>query len=236
MEAALSCAELSGNVLESARSLPSGARFYRCALQVNPYSYLQTHSKQTNYQDEASYNAAIINACKEHNVEVIAITDHYRVDGSEGLAQAAKEAGLFVFSGFEAVSKDGVHYICLFDLKTRDEFVGILGECGIHGVISGSPVGNKDSLELIECIRSHGGICIAAHATADQGGLLAVLKGQPRVNVWTSKELVVCSIPASVDNAPQGYRGILLNQDAQHKRNRPIAILNAQDVNDPADF
>ena len=33
--------------LQTALKLPNGARFYRCALQVNPFAYLSRHNKQT---------------------------------------------------------------------------------------------------------------------------------------------------------------------------------------------
>jgi hypothetical protein len=79
-------------------------------LQINPFAYLSRHSKQTSFRTEAEYNAAIIAACQEVGIEVIGVTDHYRVDESKGLVQAARAAGLFVFSGLEAVAKDGVHF------------------------------------------------------------------------------------------------------------------------------
>src|SRR5579863_4737738 len=99
--------------LNSALKLPNGARFYRCALQVNPYAYLARHSKPSTFKNEADYNAAIVAACKEAGIEVIGVTDHYRVHESVGLVKAARAAGIFAFGGFEAVSKDGVHFVCL---------------------------------------------------------------------------------------------------------------------------
>ena len=89
--------------LNTALALPNGARFYRCALQVNPFAYLARHNKQTAFQREEDYNAAIVDACHETGIEVIAVTDHYRVDESKGLVEAARAASLFAFSGFEAV-------------------------------------------------------------------------------------------------------------------------------------
>jgi hypothetical protein len=65
--------------LRDAIGLPNGARFYRCALQVNPFAYLARHAKATTFQAEAEYNAAIIETCLELGIEVIAVTDHYRV-------------------------------------------------------------------------------------------------------------------------------------------------------------
>ena len=69
-----------------------------------------------------------------------------------------------------------------------------------------------------------------------QGGLLKKLSGQSRVNVWTSSNLLACALPGPVSNAPDGIRPILENKDAQHKRVRILAVLNASDVNDPEDL
>ena len=41
--------------LTEALTLPNGARFYRCALQVNPFSYHGRHGKQNGFQTEADY-------------------------------------------------------------------------------------------------------------------------------------------------------------------------------------
>ena len=65
--------------MKAALELPNGARFYRCALQVNPFAYLNRYNKQTSYSSEVEYNAAIIAACQEAGIEVIGVTDHYRV-------------------------------------------------------------------------------------------------------------------------------------------------------------
>jgi hypothetical protein len=46
--------------LDTALRLPNGARFYRCALQINPYAYQARNNKQTAFRTEAEYNAAII--------------------------------------------------------------------------------------------------------------------------------------------------------------------------------
>lgn len=39
--------------LNEALKQPNGARFYRCALQVNPFAYHGRHAKQSTYQNEA---------------------------------------------------------------------------------------------------------------------------------------------------------------------------------------
>src|ERR1700683_2730701 len=95
--------------LAAAMSLPNGARFYRCALQVNPFDYVKRHAKATAYADEDAYNRAIVRACLDQGIEVIAVTDHYRVRTSERLRAAAAAAGIHVFPGFEAETKGGGH-------------------------------------------------------------------------------------------------------------------------------
>jgi len=99
--------------MQAALDLPNGARFYRCALQVNPFAYLDRHNKQTAFTSEDEYNKAIIDTCLEIGIEVIAVTDHYRAQHSGRLVRAARNAGLYAFSGFEAVTKDGVHFLAI---------------------------------------------------------------------------------------------------------------------------
>ncbi len=65
--------------LKKIQALPSGARFYRCAFQVNTFDYVTRHKHPTPFTDEASYNAALIESCKSHGVEIIGLADHYRI-------------------------------------------------------------------------------------------------------------------------------------------------------------
>ena len=224
--------------LAAAVTLPSGARFYRCALQVNPFAYLRRHKKQTAFRTEVEYNAAIIAACIETGIEVIGVTDHYRVHESMGLVQAARKAGIFAFSGFEAVTKDGVHFVCLFDPDMDSMLERFIGDCGVHDNQAPSPTGDLDSTELLSHAKTwgaRGAICFAAHVASD-GGLLKKLSGQPRVNAWKSSDLLACAIAGSVSDAPDNIRPILENKDGEHKRNRLVAVINACDVNSPEEI
>ena len=221
--------------MQAALDLPDGARFYRCALQVNPFAYLETHRKATPFTSEDEYNTAIIETCVDAGIEVIAVTDHYRVKHSAGLVRAARNANLHAFSGFEAVTKDGVHFLCLFDPDKDDVLERFIGDCGIHDSDRPSPTGTKDATELLEAAKAWGAVCIAAHVASD-GGLLRKLSGQSRINVWTHPDLLACALPGPVGDAPVGLRAILENKDAQHRRDRPLAVLNASDVNGPDDL
>ncbi len=222
-------------ILEALR-LPNGARFYKCALQVNPFEYLARHSRQSRFADETEYNSALVRACKERGIEVIAVTDHHRVRSAISLIELAKKAGIYVFGGFEAVTKDGVHFLCLFDPhRNYSTLERILGDCGIHGPEAESSPGKYDCQELLRECRDWDAICIAAHVSSD-GGLLTTLSGQSRINVWKSRNLLACSLPGPVSQAPPEFRFILENKDGNHKREHRIAVVNAQDVCDPTDF
>ena len=221
--------------MQAALDLPDGARFYRCALQVNPFAYLERHGKATPFTSEDEYNTAIIDACVDTGIEVVAVTDHYRVKHSAGLVHAVRNANLHAFSGFEAVTKDGVHFLCLFDPDKDESLERFIGECGIHGSDRLSPTGSKDAIELLEAAKAWGAVCIAAHV-ASEGGLLRKLSGQSRINVWTHPDLLACALPGLVGDAPDRLRPILENKDAQHRRDRPLGILNASDVNGPDDL
>ena len=223
------------NPMQAALNLPDGARFYRCALQVNPFTYLETHNRATTFTSEDEYNTAIIETCLEIGIEVIAVTDHYRVMHSASLVRAARNANLHAFTGFEAVTKDGVHFLCLFDPDKDDVLERFIGDCGILDRDRPSPTGSKDATELLEAAKAWGAVCIAAHV-ASEGGLLRKLSGQSRINVWTHPDLLACALPGPVGDAPDGLRPIIENKDDQHRRDRPLAVLNASDVNGPDDL
>lgn len=221
--------------IESALTAPIGARFFKCALQVNPFQYVIDNARKTSFADEVSYNAGLVAGLVDRGIEVIAITDHFRVAASVSLWRAAEAAGIIVLPGFEAVSKEGVHYLCLFDRSKRPEAIErAIGACGVHGDGKGA-VGGLDSLELLQCAQEWGAAFVAAHVVG-ANGLLSTLKGAPRAKVWTSPLLMACSLPGPVSAAQAAYRDILSNRDPAHKRQRPVAVVNAKDVSDPSDL
>ena len=229
---------------EFALTLPNGARFYKCALQVNPFDYLQRNHKPLPTDDESTYNAQFAARLKSEKIEVLAIADHYRIRASRTLISSALRTGAVVFAGFEAVTKDGVHFVCILDpigsspKELEDACAKVqakISDCGIHDESEVSPIGKYDSSEFLAECRRWGALTFAAHVT-EGGGLLRVLKGLPRVAVWTHKDLLACSIPSSVSALPVEYRSIVENQDAAHRRPRAVAVLNSQDANGPGDL
>jgi predicted ATPase len=78
-----------------------------------------------------------------------------------------------------------------------------------------------------------GGVVVAAHACG-ASGILTALAGQTRVRVWKSDALHAIALPGPREDVPQNCRNIVLNKEAEYERKRPVAIVNANDVSDPA--
>lgn len=211
----------------------SGAHFFKCALQVNPFEYLRRHSKPTKFRTETDYNTAMVDACRKNGIDAVAVTDHYEIHTSVSLMEACRSSGISVFPGFEAKTKDGVHLLCLFDLgATVEEIERRIGGCGIPSARDASSTGNFDVLEFLEESKGWGAICIAAHVTGG-GGLLGQLSKEPRMNAWRSQNLLACSINGPIDEVDEGLRSILRNKCAEYRRKQPVAIINAKDVDAP---
>jgi ABC-type lipoprotein export system ATPase subunit len=226
------------SLVPEALTLPNGARFYKCALQVNPFEYSLQHAKQHGFPDEESYNRALVDALIQEGIEVIAVTDHWRVLSSKKLIEAAQAEGIHVFSGFEASTRDGVHMLCLFegnsDLRQVDRCATIV--LGHGEPADGSPLGSKTLAELLKLVKDHGGICIAPHIT-QQSGLLTQLRGQARVKAWCEPTLQAGCIPGSLEDLKpaQDYYAIVGNTNPEYRRQRPLAVINAGDVSSPTE-
>lgn len=217
--------------------LPNGARFYRCAFQVNSYEYLIRNKHVTSYDDEATYNVALIQGCKDNGIEIIGLADHYRIRTSVKLIEAARAAGIIVFPGFEAVSKEGVHFLCLFDPSaTVDAVQGRIHACGIHDESNPSPLGELDARELLVNARSWPAQVIAAHVAGTGGLFRALQAGQARSAIWRHPELQACSLPGPISESPEDVRPILENKNTDYERDRVVAVLNCQDVCSPKDL
>ena len=223
--------------LRRAGGLSPGARFYKCALQVNPYGYAVRHPKQDSiFSSQVEYDASMVAAAQKAGIEVVALTDHFRVATSESLRQAMEAAGIVVFPGFEASSREGVHLLCLYapgtDLMKLQAFVG---ECRLRDPDADSPQSELGCEEIMHITAKRGGLTIAAHVCSNNG-LLQHLRSGARIGPWRSNSLSAAAIPGTVDEAPQGYRSILKNLDPEYHRDMPLALVNASDVSDPADF
>ncbi len=56
------------------------ARFWRCALQVNPVGYKSTYRGNEHALTEAEYNQQLLEKCKKLDIKVVGVADHGSVD------------------------------------------------------------------------------------------------------------------------------------------------------------
>jgi hypothetical protein len=119
--------------IEKVLNLPSGAKYFRCALQVNPFSYLKNKRGEDHELSEEEYNSHLVSKCLESGIMVIAITDHNQVGGINAIRKKAEPSDITVFPGFEVASSEGVHLLCIFDQDTETNVLkSYLGGLGIH--------------------------------------------------------------------------------------------------------
>lgn len=235
--------------IQQALRLPQGARFYRCALQVNPPHYARTFrgasradESATSETDDLAQIESLVASAAANHIEVLGITDHNHAASVEAFAAAAARHGIVVFPGFEARSKEGVHFLCLFSPGTRaSQLARYLGEIGIHDEEPNDDCCKLSCDELPQFIAERGGIVIAAHIT-QANGLLTTLRGQPCINAWRNRHLLAVQIPGAIDGLPINFRRIIENADPSYAREHApsertaLAVVNAQDVVGPDDF
>lgn len=219
--------------IDAALGMPGGARWRRAALQVNPYAHHLQPDRQPPFADtEAQYNAELTSALVAAGVDIVGITDHWRVRESETLREALTAAGVTVFPGFEATSSEGVHVLVLFDPACSvDDVERRINECEVDATTGGSEPCNLPVRELLSKVAGWGAVAVPAHVTGG-AGLLTNLAGQARVRAWTSPALHAVAVSGGPQ---QSVAGILSGSDPQYAREHPLAVLHACDVNEPAD-
>ncbi len=234
---------MNASPIQKALELPNGARFVRVALQVNPYGYAEQYRGEKPTTDKDEYNRALAERCSELGIGAVGITHHNNVDGIADLSAALVGKGITVFPGFEIASSEGVHLLCLYEPGTSCATLNrYLGEFGIRDTASSSQLSTSTIKEILQSVRDHQGIAIAAHATSECGGMLRVLSGQARINAWKDENLSAIQIPGPVEDLPDDVRPIVRNTNADYKRptapceRLAIAVLNAGDVKQPGDL
>lgn len=212
------------------------ARFWRCALQVNPVGYSGTYRGTDHGLDEGGYNQALLQKCLELDITVVGLADHGSVASVDALRQVLQPHGIVVFPGFEIASNDKTHYVCLFsEVTTGQQLERYLGNLDLLDPTDGVRPSRLSSEQLIEKVDQLGGFIYAAHCTSDSG----LLKN--RLNhVWKLHKLRAAQIPGPIDDLAgvEGdfYRRVLLNKDDAYRRERPVAVINAKDVAKPEDL
>ena len=216
-----------------------GARFYRCALQVNPQHYMQTYRGQAAPEDAHGYAQEIVDKAVETGIEVLALTDHNSVHGVAAFRSASLGRPVHIFPGFEVTSSEGVHVLCLYPPDSDDDQLGrYLGELGIRETMPSTAPATRTFAEILEAVDSQGGVAIAAHVT-NTGGLFKALTGQPRIRAWRHRNLLAIQIPGITEDLPPNILQIVKNRNPEYRRvHAPedgiaIAVLNADDIVGP---
>src|ERR1039457_3782615 len=103
------------------------ARFWKCALQVNPWTYGGKYqgAGEAHGLSEKAYNQAIADGCVANGIQVVGIADHGCVDDVDSLRKALEDRQIAVFPGFEIASTEKVHMVCLYPAGTS---VGTLNQ------------------------------------------------------------------------------------------------------------
>jgi len=213
------------------------ARFWRCALQVNPAGYHATYRGSDHGLTEAAYNQALLEQCLKLDIRVVGMADHGSVDSIDATRKVLEPAGIVVFPGFEIASNDKTHFVCLFPEGTTSQLLErYLGHLQLLAPEDGVRPSRLSSVQLIEQVADQlGGFVYAAHCTEDRGLL------KQRLNhVWQLSNLRAAQIPGSVDDLKglddDFYRRVFLNKDKAYEREHLMAAINAKDVAKPTDL
>lgn len=236
------------DVIANALSLGSGARFMRCALQVNPAHYRSTFQgaeraeQAAQLESATDYTSAMVAKAQETGVSVLAITDHNSVRDISLFRAAAQGTDVTILPGFELESTEGIHVLCIYSPALEDQKLDrLLGEFGVRDTEPSSAQCEFDFGAVLGKVRDQGGIAIAAHSTGKKG-LFKALSGQARIRAWQCPDLLAVQIPGSIEQLPEDVRGILKNENLDYERDFPashrqaVAALNAKDVTKPEDL
>ena len=208
------------------------ARFWKCALQVNPPAYSSTYRGTDHGMDARTYAEALRNTCLTEKIQVVGFADHGSVAEAETMRRVLTDADIVVFPGFEVATTEKVHWVCLFPEDTSEQQLErYLGRLELTNPKEGVRPSTLGGQQLLQRVDELGGFCFAAHITSSSG----LLKGRFN-NLWVDTKLRAAQIPGNIDDLPQQYKPIALNKNPDYKRDHPVALINAKDVGGPEDL
>ena len=211
------------------------ARFWKCALQVNPHGYSSRYRGQDLGLSAESYIEKLREVCRQQEIKVVGLADHGSVQDVDRMRNALSLDGIVVFPGFEIASTEKVHMVCLFSEDTATEMLQrILGRLELMDPEERVTPSNLGCLEIARIVYEQDGFWYAAHMTGNSGLLRLHQDGGGLVHVWKNHDLVrVGQIPNSIERLDERYRSIILNKNPDYRRERSITIINARDVAAP---
>ena len=214
------------------------ARFWKCALQVNPHGYSKSYQGQDHSLSAEAYAEKLLKVCRQEEIQVVGLADHGSVQDVDFLQETLSLHGIVVFPGFEISSTEKIHMVCLFaEDTTTDELHRVLGKLDLMDPEERVTPSRLGCLNIARTIRDRGGFWYAAHTTGNNGLLRLHQDGGGLVHVWKDYDLVrVGQIPGPVGSLPDKYRLIARNKNPDYWRERPITVINAKDVAKPEDL
>lgn len=214
------------------------ARFWKCALQVNPVDYASTYRGDDHGLSSDDFLAELLRACKENEIKVVGLADHGSVQHVSAIRNYLSPHGIIVFPGFEISSTEKIHMVCLFsEDTTTDELNRVLGKLDLMDPGERVAPSGLGCLEIARIVQEREGFWFAAHMTGKNGLLRLNQDGGGLVHVWQDHELVRAGqIPGLIDGLPANYKQIVTNKNADYQRERAITIINAKDVAKPEDL
>ena len=213
-----------------------GARFYKCALQVNPHAYMLQYQPKSEWAkvDEDEYNQAMLEACHKNNIEVVGLADHNNVKSSETLRQLLSDGGITVFPGFEIESDGGIHMVCLYCEKTTADdlhhnLLTLLGDNKNRWEEYPPIASSKSGQDIAKLINGQNGFFFAAHMTQRNGILEGVGTASNHKEFWQDARLIAGQIPRKLEDLEDNHKNIIENKDDNYKRKKKIVVINAKD-------
>lgn len=205
------------------------AKFWKCALQVNPSTYSATYRGQSHNLDANTYIDELLKICLEEDINIVGIADHGDVSEVNLIREKFNTKGIIVFPGFEIASCEKIHWVCLFhENTTTEDLHRYLGSLRLTTSGDGVRPSTLGATDLIRHVHELGGFCYAAHITDDNG----ILHRGKMEQVWKNPLLQAAQIPGTIDELGD-YKQIITNQNIDYKREKLIGIINAKDVDKP---
>ena len=214
------------------------ARFWKCALQVNPAGYAAAYRRQAHGLTGDEYLIKLLHVCREQDIRVVGLADHGSVQDVDAIRDFLSPQGIIVFPGFEISSTEKIHIVSLFaEDTTTEQLQRVLGRLDLMDPQERVTPSRLGCLEIARIIQERGGFWFAAHMTGGNGLLRLNQDGGGLIHVWKYHDLVRAGqIPGPIDDLPVNYKQIVTNKNSDYRRERPITVINAKDVARPDDL
>ncbi|HSR25679.1 MAG TPA: AAA family ATPase, partial [Candidatus Eisenbacteria bacterium] len=206
----------------------SYSRFHLADLQVHtPADPDHEYGPAWRPEPDPAFAEALIERCRAAGVEVIAVTDHNRLDWYPAIRAAGDRAGVFVFPGLE-ISVNGCHLLAIWEASPRGYELGqrflaaLWPPAGSPFDPSGHPrVVSKGQVgEVARLAVEHQALVLAPHSTAPRSGLFG-----PGV-CRNSDEVARSGLIAGFDVHGSPGADVLVNPRRQFGDSRPAWFIS----------